>query len=94
MRLLIWRRYAIQTFTSDLRGAGTDANVTCVIFGDKGQTPVLVLSNHKNNFEVWQQASNSDNGCQAFGSILIVANGRVAHAPVMTCSVPAVSTFC
>lgn len=31
--------------------AGTDANVTCIIRGDKGSTPQLSLENSANNFE-------------------------------------------
>lgn len=31
--------------------AGTDANVSCVIGGDKGSTPRLSLENAANNFE-------------------------------------------
>lgn len=38
-------RYNIVTYTSDKRGAGTDANVNCVIFGDTGATSVLPLEN-------------------------------------------------
>ena len=30
---------------------GTDANVSCVIYGDKGMTPMLPLENSANNFE-------------------------------------------
>lgn len=33
------------------RGAGTDANVSMILFGEKGQTPSTKLSNNKNNFE-------------------------------------------
>lgn len=38
-------RYNIVTYTSDMRGAGTDASVSCVVFGDKGATAVLPLEN-------------------------------------------------
>ncbi|KAF6256823.1 hypothetical protein COO60DRAFT_1640423 [Scenedesmus sp. NREL 46B-D3] len=44
-------RYSIVVYTSDVRGAGTDANVSCVISGDKGSTPRLSLENAANNFE-------------------------------------------
>uniref|UniRef100_A0A383W527 PLAT domain-containing protein n=1 Tax=Tetradesmus obliquus TaxID=3088 RepID=A0A383W527_TETOB len=44
-------RYSIVVYTSDIRGAGTDANVSCVIGGDKGSTPRLSLENAANNFE-------------------------------------------
>lgn len=45
------RRYEVITYTSDIRGAGTDANVTCILFGEQGQTPATKLENSKNNFE-------------------------------------------
>lgn len=28
--------FTISTFTSDIQGAGTDANITCILYGDKG----------------------------------------------------------
>jgi len=37
--------------TSDCRGAGTDASVSCVLFGSKGQSGQLALENSANNFE-------------------------------------------
>ena len=36
--------------TSDIRGAGTDANVTIVLFGEKGSL-TQPLENSANNFE-------------------------------------------
>lgn len=48
------RRYTIITTTSDIRGAGTDANVSCMLFGDKANTPTFVLSSSKNDFEKGQ----------------------------------------
>ena len=44
-------RYTIITKTSDIRGAGTDANVSAMLFGDKANTPLFMLENSKNNFE-------------------------------------------
>ena len=44
-------RYLIVVYTSDLRGAGTDANVSAVIHGTKGATALLPLENSANNFE-------------------------------------------
>ncbi len=44
-------KYSITTYTSDVRGAGTDANVSCVILGSRASTPALVLENSKDNFE-------------------------------------------
>jgi len=43
--------YVITVRTSDVRGAGTDANVFCVIYGPRGSTEELRLDNSKNNFE-------------------------------------------
>ncbi|CAG9464667.1 unnamed protein product [Pedinophyceae sp. YPF-701] len=43
--------YDIKVYTSDIRGAGTDANVFCMIYGEHGQTMELRLDNNKNNFE-------------------------------------------
>ncbi|GFH09152.1 uncharacterized protein mot51, partial [Haematococcus lacustris] len=48
-------RYTITTYTSDLRGAGTDANVSAIVFGDKGQTPSTKLESSHNNFERGQR---------------------------------------
>lgn len=44
-------KYTVTTYTSDLRGAGTDANVSVVLLGSKASTPGLVLENSRNNFE-------------------------------------------
>lgn len=42
----------LQVFTSDIRGAGTDANVTIILFGANGlDTGKIKLENSKNNFE-------------------------------------------
>ena len=43
--------YVVQVVTSDLRGGGCDANVSLVIFGDKGDSGELALDNSVNNFE-------------------------------------------
>ena len=37
--------------TSDERNAGTDADVTCVIYGEKGDSGERRLENSANNFE-------------------------------------------
>ncbi len=41
-------RYTIITYTSDTRGAGTDANVSCMLMGDKANTPTFMLENSAN----------------------------------------------
>ena len=41
----------VEVLTSDIKGSGTDANVTIVIFGDKGDTGEHALENSANNFE-------------------------------------------
>ena len=38
-------------YTSDLRGAGTDANVFMVLYGSDGKTEEVALANETNNFE-------------------------------------------
>ena len=43
--------YIVHTFTGNKRGAGTDANVYAIIFGDSGDTGEKRLDNSKNNFE-------------------------------------------
>ncbi|PNH12713.1 Lipoxygenase y domain-containing protein 1 [Tetrabaena socialis] len=48
-------RYTIITQTSDERGAGTDANVSCMLMGDKANTPTFPLENSRNNFEKGQR---------------------------------------
>ena len=41
-----------QVFTSDIRGAGTDANVTIIMFGTNGiDTGKIKLDSNKNDFE-------------------------------------------
>eukprot|EP00049_Salpingoeca_infusionum_P008102 m.131391 g.131391 ORF g.131391 m.131391 type:complete len:2461 (+) comp13915_c0_seq1:231-7613(+) len=41
----------VRVFTSDVLGAGTDANVTMVVSGDAGKTDPIPLVNKSNNFE-------------------------------------------
>ena len=48
---LLLHRYKIEVYTSDVRGAGTDANVRMVLYGTKGDTGERELANSKNNFE-------------------------------------------
>eukprot|EP00061_Rhincodon_typus_P014906 g42283.t1 len=45
--------YIITVKTSDVSGAGTDANVSLIIFGEHGDTGILALkqSNNSNKFE-------------------------------------------
>ena len=43
--------YVVQVVTSDIRGSSCDANVSLVIFGDKGDSGELSLDNSVNNFE-------------------------------------------
>lgn len=44
----------VVVYTSDLRGAGTDANVYLVAYGEKGKTDEVWLKNESNNFESGQ----------------------------------------
>lgn len=43
--------YEITVFTSDIRGAGTDSNVSVELHGDKDKTGALRLDTSVNNFE-------------------------------------------
>ena len=44
----------VWVYTSDLKNAGTDANVFIVIYGDKGKTDEISLRNKADNFESGQ----------------------------------------
>ena len=41
----------VWVWTSDMRGAGTDANVFMTLYGDKGKTDEVPLGNATDNFE-------------------------------------------
>jgi hypothetical protein len=41
----------VEVVTSDCRGAGTDSNITCVVYGEKGDTGVRKLDSSSNDFE-------------------------------------------
>uniref|UniRef100_A0A3B4WNI6 Lipoxygenase homology PLAT domains 1 n=1 Tax=Seriola lalandi dorsalis TaxID=1841481 RepID=A0A3B4WNI6_SERLL len=43
--------YEVTVITGDMRAGGTNANVFCQIYGDKGKTEVLALKSRSNNFE-------------------------------------------
>jgi hypothetical protein len=48
------KQYEVDVHTSDKWGSGTDANVFCTIYGDKGDTGERELAHsetHKNKFE-------------------------------------------
>eukprot|EP00794_Sanderia_malayensis_P016965 gene16965-18674_t len=44
----IWN---ITTYTSDIRGAGTDSKVSIVLYGNEGKTDETLLANETDNFE-------------------------------------------
>jgi hypothetical protein len=44
-------KYEITIYTSDIRGAGTDADVFVELWGDKDHTAPLKLDDSHNNFE-------------------------------------------
>ena len=52
-------RYVIETLTSDLRGAGTDAGVSIALFGEKGETGALPLENSADNFRRGKKTSST-----------------------------------
>ena len=43
-------KYKVCTYTGDVRGAGTDANVTITIFGENGDTGEHCLNNSRRIF--------------------------------------------
>lgn len=46
--------YAVEIFTGDVSGAGTDANVFITLFGDlgdSGEKKLIKSETHKNKFE-------------------------------------------
>ena len=49
------KSYEISVYTADIEDAGSDANVSIIITGEKGTMPESVkLDNPKNNFEKGQ----------------------------------------
>lgn len=44
----------VWVWTSDMRGAGTDANVYLTLYGDKGKTDEVPIGNATDNFEQGQ----------------------------------------
>ncbi|PVD19673.1 hypothetical protein C0Q70_20163 [Pomacea canaliculata] len=45
---VVWK---IQVYTSNVKDAGTDANVRIILYGNEGTSEPLVLDNSENNFE-------------------------------------------
>lgn len=45
------RRYQLAVHTADLRGAGTDSQVSVVLYGEKGDSGAKVLDSSANDFE-------------------------------------------
>lgn len=43
--------YVFSVFTSDVFGAGTDAHVSVVLYGENGKTDAVELQNKTDNFE-------------------------------------------
>ena len=50
-RVFIVSKFKVTVFTGDKFGAGTDANVSCTLFGDLGESNEMKLDTSKNNFE-------------------------------------------
>jgi hypothetical protein len=44
----VWHAWV---YTSDLKNAGTDANVSIVVYGDRGKSDEVILKNKSDNFE-------------------------------------------
>lgn len=45
------KQYKVTVYTGNKRGAGTDADVFIILYGDLGKSGVILLDNKKNNFE-------------------------------------------
>lgn len=43
--------YEVTVVTGDVRAGGTNANVSCQLYGEEGKTEVLALKSRSNNFE-------------------------------------------
>lgn len=43
--------YIVNVFTGNIRGAGTDADVSITLFGEQGDSGPMNLDNDRNNFE-------------------------------------------
>lgn len=61
--------YTVKVKTSDVAGAGTDANVYISFFGSKGQSSEYHLSNGKNNFEKGDSEEFTLNGVEDVGDL-------------------------
>ena len=57
-------------WTSDMRGAGTDANVFMTLYGDKGKTDEVPLGNATDNFEQGQLDKFKVNSDHSFFSVV------------------------
>lgn len=68
--------YKIEVNTSDVKNAGTDANVHIVVFGVGGNTGKVRLSNSKNNFERATEDSFSVTKLANVGAISHVVVGH------------------
>ena len=69
--------WEVRVFTSDLRGAGTDANVTFQVHGDRGSSDPFPLGDNIANFEQGE--------CDVFRGVLIPA-GIGGHVEAITVS--------
>lgn len=55
------KKYLVNVYTGDVKGAGTDANVFLTVYGDKGDTGERKLSKsetHRDKFERGQVSEN------------------------------------
>lgn len=57
-------------WTSDMRGAGTDANVFMTLYGDKGKTDEVPLGNATDNFEQGQLDKFKVSSDHSFSSVV------------------------
>lgn len=47
-------QYRVTVHTTDCRGAGTDSDISCIVYGAQGDTGTQKLDNSTNNFEKGQ----------------------------------------
>ena len=76
-------------WTSDMRGAGTDANVFMTLYGDKGETDEVPLGNATDNFEQGQLDKfkvNSDHSLSSVVQGAFYIHGSLKCFALLLCS--------
>ena len=76
-------------WTSDIRGAGTDANVFMTLYGDKGKTDEVPLGNATDNFEQGQLDKfkvSSDHSLSSVVQGAFYIHGSLKRFALLLCS--------